>query len=76
MHRYRNAFHQPNTDQYGPEFYDTDAEPTDYKGFQIYERIKGVCFDCVIDGECVANRAGLSGAHKYIDNFWLIQNAA
>jgi len=64
MARYRNSFHNPHSTQYGPEYYETDAKPIEFMGVQIYERLKGICWDVVVDGVCVANRAGLNGAEK------------
>ena len=46
----------------------TDAKPIEYKGYLIYERIKGVCFDIVKNGVCVCMRAGINGAKSAIDN--------
>lgn len=63
---YRNPWHKTNGDC-GPALYKTEAEPMKYRGFLIYERIKGVVWDVVKDGECVTQRAGLNGAKEAID---------
>jgi hypothetical protein len=64
---YINPWHNPRTNTYGPAEYVTDAKPTEYKGFLIYERISGHVWDVVKDGRCVTQRAGLNGARNYID---------
>ena len=69
---YRNPWHVPGKQEYGPAVYHTTARPTSYNGFQIYHRIKsysagGDCFDIVKDGVCVGQYAGLSGAKRAID---------
>ena len=75
MATYKNRWHKPHDPASGPEEYVTDARPTPYKGFLIYHRHDSV-WDCVIDGECRAQRAGLSGAKRFIDDFWARENAA
>lgn len=65
--RYRNPWHEPHSQTYGPREYETDARPQSYRGYLIYERIKGVCWDVVKDGECVTQMAGLDGARRAID---------
>lgn len=67
MAKYKNPFYSPKYDNSKPVI-KTDAKPVDYKGYQIYERIKGNCFDIVKKGVCVCMRAGLNGAKKAIDN--------
>ncbi len=65
MPSYKNFFYSPKyTD---PAVYHTDAKPVPYRGFLIYQRIKGVCWDIVKDGICVGQYAGLSGAKGVID---------
>lgn len=68
---YRNPWHQPTQSQYGPARYSTDATPTEYRGFLLYERIPGPVGRCVIDvvrdGECVTQRAGMNGARRAVD---------
>ena len=79
MARYRNTFHKPFDAASGPEFYETDVGPTEYKGFKIYQRFRG-CFDVVLneldDPRCITQRAGLNGAKRFIDAFWARENAA
>lgn len=50
-----------------PQIYRTDAKPTQYRGYQIFERLHGVCWDVVKDGVCRTQRAGKSGAIGYVD---------
>lgn len=52
MHRYKNPWHP-----YGPEFYETDAKPMIYRGYEVYQRIPGEGVDVVKDGVCVTQRA-------------------
>jgi hypothetical protein len=66
MTRYINSFHD-GTDAYGPEFYETDAKPTEHLGCLIYERIKGVGFDIVANGICVHQRSSLNAAKTFIN---------
>ncbi|QQM29330.1 hypothetical protein JET14_13455 [Martelella lutilitoris] len=79
MATYRNRVHKPHDSSYGPEFYETDVKPTEYKGFRIY-RVNDKRFDCVIDGldglVCQMQMAGINGAKRYIDDFWMKQTAA
>jgi hypothetical protein len=66
MTRYINSFHD-GTDAYGPEFFETDAKPTEHLGCLIYERIKGVGFDIVANGVCVHQRSSLNAAKTFIN---------
>ena len=79
MTRYRNLCHNAHDSSYGPAFYETDAKPTDYKGFKIYH-VHNMRFDCVLDeadgAVCKMQMAGLNGAKRYVDSFWEKQNAA
>jgi len=66
--RYVNAFkahisiHSPE-----PAVYETDARPEPYRGvFMIYQRQRE-CFDLVLDGVCIAQRAGRRGATSMAD---------
>lgn len=67
MAKYKNPFHSPKNMDSKPVI-TTDAKPIKYKGYLIYERIKGVCFDIVKNGICVCMRAGINGAKQAIDN--------
>ena len=67
MSTYSNPWHRPGQPQQGPREYSTDAKPIEYRGYQIFERIRGQCWDVVKDGTCVTQRAGLSGAKRFID---------
>lgn len=66
MARYRNPWHNPHDKTYGPEFYEAETRPTEYKGFEIYQRHSG-CFDVVVDNECKTQMAGINGAKQWID---------
>lgn len=66
--RYRNPWFRPRGD-HGPEFYETDAKPVEYRGYLIYQRVKGAVWDVVRDGVCVTRRAGITGAKRAIDQF-------
>jgi hypothetical protein len=68
MTSYINPWHRPDRVAGGPEKYTTDVKPTEYRGFLIYERIKGKVWDVVKDGKCVTQRAGIHGAQKAIDS--------
>jgi hypothetical protein len=59
--RYRNSFYQ-GVHGSDPEFYQTDVTPIEHAGCLIYQRIKGVCWDTVKDGVCIAQRGGIEGA--------------
>lgn len=63
---YRNPWHLGGNGS-GPAAYETDAQPTAYRGYLIYERVRGVCWDVVLNGEAVSQRAGLHGARRAID---------
>jgi hypothetical protein len=45
----------------------TRVKPVQHRGFKIYQRIPN-SFEVVKDGVCVAQRAGLEGAKRAIDN--------
>ncbi|KNY36061.1 hypothetical protein [Agrobacterium sp. SUL3] len=79
MHKYRNPCHKQHDASYGPEFYETDVKPTEYKGFKIYH-VHHMRFDCVLEEVggpvCKMQMAGINGAKRYIDSFWEKQNAA
>lgn len=64
--RYRNSFYDA-VKGYDPEFYLTDAKPEMYRGYTIYQRIKGRCWDVVSRGVCIGQYAGRSGATGFID---------
>jgi hypothetical protein len=66
MARYKNPFYSPKYDNSKP-IIQTDAKPIGYKGYLIYERIKGICFDIVKDGACVGMYAGINGAKEAVD---------
>ena len=67
MATYTNPWHKPGRPEYGPAVYQTDAKPIKYRGFLIYQRIKGQAWDVVKDGGCVTCRAGIGGARRAID---------
>ncbi len=72
---YKNSFHVKHNATYGPAEYTTDAKPTEYKGYLIYERIKGSVWDIVKDGTCIHQMAGLNGAKSHIDEMTAPKNA-
>jgi len=63
MAKYRNPWFKPMG--HDPEFYSTDAKPLEYRGYLVYQRIKGVCWDFVKDGVCQRQMAG-GGAYKQV----------
>lgn len=63
---YRNPWHRPDKPHYGPEFYSTDAKPVEYRGFQIFQRVKGT-WELVKDGVCLTQRAGRNGPRYLAD---------
>lgn len=70
--KYKNSFYNPK-DQNSKLFIETEISPIEYKGFEIYQRIKSNnsssnVFDIVKDGVCVGMNAGLNGAKKKIDS--------
>lgn len=66
MTRYRNTFHKPFDVNYGPEFFEVDAQPIEHMGYLIYRRQQN-CFDIVCDGDCIGMYAGLDGAKRAIE---------
>ena len=62
---YRNPWFTPSG--IAPQVYTTTAKAIEYRGYVIYERIKGCVWDVVRDGVCRTQRAGLSGAKGYVD---------
>lgn len=81
--QYVNGFWAPQG--LDPKVYSTDAQPEDYRGFTIYNRIKSTnpsarCFDVVKDGVCIGQYAGRSGAQGLINticdrpcDFWAVR---
>ena len=67
MTTYKNPWHKPTNPNYGPFEYSTDTKPSEYKGYLIYERIAGHCWDVVKDGACITQLAGPNGARPAID---------
>lgn len=70
---YANPWHDPSASKYGPAEYETDVTPMEYRGYLIYERIPGQCWDVVLDGVCMTQRAGLRGAKQYVDNIETVE---
>ena len=66
--RYRNPAHKPGRQEYGPEFYETSAAAVEYMGALIVNRVPGAVWDVVVDGVCVTQRAGKSGAMQAIQS--------
>lgn len=65
-YRYRNPWFTEGKPHYGPEFFTTDAKPIEYRGFQIFQRVKGT-WDLVKDGVCLTQRAGRNGPRHCAD---------
>lgn len=63
MVKYKNPFYSPKNLGSQPEYGGVPVE--EYCGFLIFERIKGVLFDVVLDGEIKCMRAGLNGAKSF-----------
>lgn len=74
-HTYRNSFYNSDNlhKSLGPEFYTTDSEPHEYRGFLIYERsptagkFKYGEIDTVMGGLCVMISCTVQGAKYRID---------
>lgn len=66
MATYKNSFYNPEV-KYSEVEFTTDTRPVEYKGFLIYQRVKGLVFDVVENGICIIQCAGLNGAKKAID---------
>jgi hypothetical protein len=66
MVQYKNTFYNQTVNDSKPVI-QTEVTPKEYKGYLIYERIKGVCFDIVKDGACIGMYAGVNGAKGFID---------
>lgn len=66
MNEYRNSFYHP-LHSLDPEIYQTEAKPVEYRGYLLYQRIKGRCWDVVRGGVCVGQYVGKSGATGFID---------
>lgn len=82
-HRYRNPWHKPFVQHYGPEFFETSARPINYRGFQIFNRFKG-CHELVKDGICLTQRVGGGALRSLADALlgdksdhdeWLVERA-
>jgi len=65
MTQYKNTWHNPASRD-SKEFFETDAKPIHYKGYDIFRRLPE-CYDIVKDGICIHQRAGLNGAKETID---------
>lgn len=66
MAKYKNPFYSPKILGSQPEI-ETDVQPIEYKGYLVYERIRGSIWDVVKDSVCVTMMAGLNGAKQAID---------
>jgi len=71
---YKNSFHVTGSKD-THEWLSTNAKPTKYKGWLIYERVKGSVWDVVKDGVCEGMYAGLNGAKRSIDTRLNIKEA-
>ncbi|MCD7983390.1 MAG: hypothetical protein LUG19_03935 [Desulfovibrio sp.] len=75
-HEYKNPWYETLGRKglsFDPPVYRTNATPTEYKGYLIFERISKTCFDVVKDGVCVSQCAGLNGAKRRIDQFFAVE---
>lgn len=66
VHTYENSFYNKG-DKHSQAEISTNVTPAEYKGYLIYERVKGSVWDIVHDGVCVGMNAGPNGARKAID---------
>lgn len=66
MTRYRNPHHNPRYPKYGPEFYETDVRPVEYRGYLIFNRF-GCVFDVVVNSILVGTIAGEGAARRIVD---------
>lgn len=66
MVRYRNSFHNPNNPMYGPEFYERNAEPVEYRGYWIV-KVLDRWFDIVKDGVCIHQYGSDRAAREIIN---------
>lgn len=53
-HRYKNSFHRPDDQRYGPEYYETSVDPVEFLGCLLFKR--GLVYDLVQDGVCICQR--------------------
>lgn len=61
--RYLNPFNFTGSEPY----FENEKDPKEYRGYQIFQRVKNSVFDVVKDGVLWSMRAGRQGAKKYID---------
>jgi hypothetical protein len=64
--RYLNPFHREGSHD-SKAYFESDTKPAEYRGYHIFQRVKGSVFDVVKDGVLFSMRAGRNGAKKYID---------
>lgn len=64
--QFRNPWHRRGRPEQGPEIYETEVTPIKYRGHLIFERVPN-SFDVVADGVALSQRAGISGAKRFID---------
>lgn len=64
--RYLNPFHSVKA-QDSAAYYESEKKPVEYRGYQIFQRVKNSVFDVVKDGVLFSMRAGRNGAKKYVD---------
>ncbi len=65
-HEYKNPWHRRFDNWSGPEVFQTNSEPVEYKGYLIFEK-NSVQWDVVKDGVCISQLAGPNGARQKID---------
>lgn len=70
MIKYKNPFYSPKADNSAPEY--EGEEYLEYRGFLIFERVKGRIWDVVRDGTVITMRAGIRGAKSFIDDYFIM----
>lgn len=70
---YKNPFYHPSYSGSRPE-YGTNEPPIEYKGYQIFHRIKstskdGDCCDLVKDGAIISQRVTVRSCKAFVDTF-------
>lgn len=72
VYSYINTFHMP-LNPYSQKILTCDTPPVEYKGYQIFHRVKSAnkdanVYDIVKDGKCIGMYAGPNGARRKIDS--------
>ena len=65
---YKNPWYKgPKNPEFGPEYFKTDGTPVEYRGYKIYNRVRGHIWDVVKNDVCLDQLSGASGARQAID---------